>query len=141
MKTIAMRLAVSAILVLGGATAASAQEPAAEFTDVGCVFNLALIAGVPEPFSNLAPATVEGNTVFCPGSEGNEAVVLECSANFSALGKGPWPDDVTINTTNFACFVNASQCGNPVTRLATSRRFTVDQFGNADLRCSVSRTR
>ena len=140
MKTIAIRLSVSAILVLGGASAASAQgESAAEFTDVGCVFNLALIDGVPEPFANLAPATVEGNTVFCPGSVGNEAVILECVADFNTIAAEPWPG-VEISTNNFPCFVNASQCGNSVTRLATSQRFTVDEFGNAALRCSVART-
>ena len=133
MKTMnAVRLAVSAILVLGGATAASAQEPAAEFTEFSCVFNLSLIPGVPAPFTNQAPATTDTEKQ-CPGTPTAPTIILRCFDTFEG-----WPAGVTIATNDFTCLINGSQCGFPGSRPATSQRLTIDGSGNAELRCSVN---
>jgi hypothetical protein len=130
MKTmIAVRLAVSAILVLGGARVVWAQ--AATFTEFSCVLDLSLIDGVPEPFAHLAPATTDTEKL-CPSTPANPTVILNCFATLE-----DWPGG-TINTTDFTCLINGSQCGFSVTRPATSQHLQIDEDGNAELRCSVN---
>ena len=130
--TIAVRLAASAILLLGGATLASAQEPAATFTEFSCVFNLSQIPGIPAPFTNQAPATTNTEKQ-CPGTPTQPTVILRCFDTFEG-----WPAGVTIGTNDFVCRINGSQCGFPGSRNATSQRLTIDGSGNAELRCSVN---
>jgi hypothetical protein len=129
MKTIAVRLAASVILVLGGATAAWPQ--ATLFAGFGCVLDLSLIDGIPEPFAHLAPATTETEKL-CPSTPANPTVILNCFATLE-----DWPG-TRINTTDFTCLINGSQCGFPVTRPATSQHLMIDEDGNAELRCSVN---
>ena len=128
--TIAVSLAVSAVLILGGARVVWAQ--ATDFTDFGCVLDLSLIDGVPEPFAHLAPTTTLTEK-HCPSTPANPTVILNCFATIV-----DWPSDVRINDTEFTCLINGSQCGFPVTRAATGEHFTIDQDGNAELRCSVN---
>jgi hypothetical protein len=129
MKTmIALRLAVSAILILGGARVVWAQ--ATEFTGFGCVLDLSLIAGIPEPFAHLAPATTYTKKQ-CPSPPDQPMVILYAFATLE-----DWPG-VTIDETDFTCLINGSQCGFNGSREATSQHLQIDQDGNAELRCSV----
>jgi hypothetical protein len=127
MKTIAVRLAASVILVLGGATVAWPQ--ATEFTGFGCVLDLNLINGIPQPFAHLAPATTYTKKQ-CPSPD-QPMVILDCLATLEN-----WPG-VTIDETEFTCLINGSQCGFSGLREATSQHLQIDQEGNAELRCSV----
>jgi hypothetical protein len=129
MKTIAVSLAASVILVLGGARVVWAQ--AEDFTGFSCVLDLSLIDGVPEAVAHLAPATTDTDK-HCPSTGPNPTVILNCFATIE-----DWPGG-RINTTDFTCLINGSQCGFPVTRPATSQHLMIDDDGNAELRCGVN---
>ena len=130
MKTIAVRLAGSVILVLGGATVAWPQ--ATELSAFGCVLNLSLINGIPEPFAHLAPATTYTKKHCPPPQDQSKEVILYCLATLE-----DWPG-VTIDETEFTCLINGSQCGFQGSRQATSQHLLIDQEGNAELQCSVN---
>jgi hypothetical protein len=125
MKTMAVRLAASVILVLGGATVAWPQT--ADFTGFGCVLDLSLIDGIPQPFAHLAPATTDTEK-HCD----QPMVRLKCSATLE-----DWPGG-TIEETDFTCLIDGSQCGFNGSREATSQHLQIDQEGNAELQCSVN---
>jgi hypothetical protein len=129
MKTIAVRLAASVILVLGGATVAWPQG-ATKFTGFGCVLDLSLINGIPQPFAHLAPATTYTEKQ-CPSPD-QPMVIVDCFATLEN-----WPD-VSIDETEFTCLINGSQCGFSGSREATKQRLQIDREGNAELQCSVT---
>src|SRR5688572_27209974 len=116
MKTIAVRLAASIIPVLGGATVAWPQ--ATELTGFGCVLDLSLIDGIPEPFAHYAPATTYTKK-HCPSPD-QPMVILDCFATLEE-----WPG-VTINEREFTCLINGSQCGFSGSRKATDQHLRID---------------
>lgn len=128
-------VAAAAVLVVGGATVAWAQETATTFDGFSCAVNFNQF-----PPANVAPDlrgevwVTTDTTKQCPGTPESPTVIMRC---FGVVED--WEAGFAINTTNFDCRISGAQCGFPGSGLATSRRLTVDGAGNLELRCSANR--
>jgi hypothetical protein len=137
MKTmIAVRLAASALLVLGGARLALAEPVTFDNLSAAVDWGQFDAAKVPDAVQNLV-TVIRPATKQCP-TDTMPTMTLDAVGPVPAV----WPNDFKFNETGFVCQMSGVQCGfgpGPIT--ATSSHVTVDEERRIlTLRCSVNGT-
>jgi hypothetical protein len=136
MKRITIQVALSAIVLLGGATAAWAQAGDTA-TGFQCTVPAALFAGeFPAPVANQLLVAVDTEKT-CPPTPTSRTVFMTCRGE--VLGWQPEFDTFAFSTNNdFPCEISGAQCGFSGFSTANSRRFELFAGGEWELNCQAN---